>query len=86
MMNSDQLRWLHRNAGYVEAVERNFSASNELSDLLESISWLPRTLEEKEALEMQTAKWKAAQSAVKELRRTLLAQYLPKGRGTKDIR
>jgi hypothetical protein len=50
-MNSDQLRWLHSNPDYIEAVERNFRASDDLSDLLESMSWLPRTLEEKEALE-----------------------------------
>jgi hypothetical protein len=83
-MNSDQLRWLHSNPDYIEAVERNFRASDDLSDLLESMSWLPRTLEEKEALELETAKWKVARSIVKELRKTLLAQYRPNGRGTKD--
>jgi hypothetical protein len=53
------------------------------SDLLESMSWLPRALEEKEALELQTAKWKAARAAVKELREALLAQYRLNSVGTK---
>ena len=82
-MDDDQLFWLYRNPQYVEAVERNLQESSELSELLERLNWLPRTLEEKETLESQTAKWKAARAAVKELRETLLASYRPDGRGRK---
>ena len=47
------------------------------------MNWLPRALEEKEALELQTAKWKAARAAVNELREALLAQYRLNSVGTK---
>jgi len=73
-MDGDQLFGLHRNPQYVEAVERNLRESAELSELLDRMTWLPRTLEEKEALESQTAKWKAARAAVTELKKTLLAK------------
>ena len=79
-MEGNHLLWLHSNPQYVDAVERNLQESTELSELLERMNWLPRTLEEKEALESQTAKWKAARAAVKELRETLLASYQPDGR------
>ena len=82
-MDSDQILWLHRNPQYVEAVERNLRESAELSKLLERMSWIPRTLEEKEALESQTAKWKVARAAVADLRETLLASYRSDGRGRK---
>ena len=67
----------------MEAVERNLQESTGLAELLEKMNWLPRTLEEKEALESQTAKWKSARAVVKGLRETLLASYQPDGRGRK---
>jgi hypothetical protein len=76
-MDGDQLLWLPSNPQYVEAVERNLQESTGLAELLERMNWLPRTLEEKEALDLQTAKWKAARAAAKELRETLLASYRP---------
>ena len=82
-MDGDQLFWFYRNPQYLEAVERNLRESSELSELLERMNWLPRTLEEKETLESQTAKWKAARAAVKELSENLLASYRPDGRGRK---
>ena len=82
-MDGDQLFWLYRNPQYVEAVERNLRESSELSELMERSNWLPRTLEGKEAPESQTAEWKAARAAVKELRENLLASYRPDGRGRK---
>ena len=75
-MDGDQLFWLYRNPQYVDAVERNLREASELSELLERINWLPRTLEEKETLESQTAKWKADRAAAKELRENLLASQL----------
>ena len=57
-MDGNQLFGLYRNPQYVEAVERNLRESSELSELLERMNWLPRTLEEKEILESQTAKWR----------------------------
>jgi hypothetical protein len=83
-MDLDQLLWLHTNREYVEAVERNLRESAALSELQERMNWLPRTLEEKEALESQTANWKAARAVVKELRETLLASYRPDGRDRRD--
>jgi hypothetical protein len=83
MMDADHLLWLYRNPQYVEAVERNLLESTGLAELLETMNWLPQTLEEKEALESQTAKWKAARAVVKGLRETLLASYQPDGRGSK---
>ncbi len=80
-MDGDHLFWLYRNPQYVEAVERNLQESTGLAELLEKMNWLPRTLEEKEALESQTAKWKSARAVVKGLRETLLASYQPDGRG-----
>lgn len=65
-MDGDQLLWLHTNREYVEAVERNLKESAALSELLERMNWLPRTLEEKEALESQTANWTAARAVVKD--------------------
>jgi hypothetical protein len=85
-MDRDQLRWLHRNSDYIDAVEQSLSASSDLCDFLDDVNWFPRTLEEKEALESQTAKWKAARAGVWELRKTLLARYRLDGRGRKDSR
>jgi hypothetical protein len=82
-MDGDQRFWLYRNPQYVEAVERNLRESSELSELLGRMNCLPRTLEEKETLESQTAKWKAPHAAVKELSENLLASYRPDGRGRK---
>ena len=82
-MDGDQLLWLHSNPQYVEAVERNLQESTGLAELLEKMNWFPQTLEEKEALDSQTANWKAARAAVKDLRETLLARYQLDGRARK---
>jgi hypothetical protein len=83
-MDGDQLLWLHSIRQYVQAVERNLQESAALSDLLETMNWLPRTLEEKEALETPTAKWKAARAVVQDLRENLLASYQPDDRERRD--
>jgi hypothetical protein len=68
-------RWLYRNEEYIDTHERLLRESSALWDLLDEMDWRPSTPEDREKVVAQSAREKAARTAVRELRERLMAAH-----------